>query len=96
LVVARQGSDRSVDGERENPLLVVCRCTGKRRKELAMGDRKQRLKGKANEAVGKAKERAGYETGRGGTELEGDKQRLKGETQQAVGKARSAVKKATR
>ena len=56
----------------------------------------QRLKGKANEAIGKTKGTVGYKTNRGKTELEGDAQRLKGETQQAVGKARGRAKKASR
>jgi uncharacterized protein YjbJ (UPF0337 family) len=58
-----------------------------------MGDRMQRLKGKANEKMGKTKQAVGYETGSGRTELKGDMQRLKGETQQAAGKTRRAVKK---
>ena len=33
-----------------------------------MGDRKQRLKGKANETVGRTKANVGYESGRGKTE----------------------------
>lgn len=61
-----------------------------------MGDRTQRVKGKANETVGKAKAAAGYQTGRGKTEAKGTGQALKGKTQQAVGKARSAAKKKTR
>ena len=43
-----------------------------------MGDRKQRLKGKANEAAGKTKGAVGYETGRGKTEAKGAGQALKG------------------
>jgi uncharacterized protein YjbJ (UPF0337 family) len=61
-----------------------------------MGDRTQRLKGKANEVVGQAKARAGYETGSEKTEVEGNVQALKGKAQETVGKARSAAKKATR
>jgi uncharacterized protein YjbJ (UPF0337 family) len=61
-----------------------------------MGDRTQRLKGKANEVAGKAKAEAGYSTGSGRTEAEGVGQALKGKAQQATGKARSAVKKKTR
>jgi len=61
-----------------------------------MGDRKQRVKGKANETVGKAKvaasrTRASKSTGSGGVA-----QVAKGKAQQTVGKARSAVKKSTR
>ena len=61
-----------------------------------MGDRMQRVKGKANEAAGKAKANAGYSTGSGKTEAKGVGRALKGKTQQATGKARSAVKKKTR
>ena len=61
-----------------------------------MGDRTQRLKGKANETVGRAKANAGYESGHGKTEAKGVGQMLKGKTQKAVGKARSNAKKATR
>ena len=58
-----------------------------------MGDRLQRLKGKANERMGKAREAAGYQSGRPSTEMRGGAQALKGKTQQAVGKARRSVKK---
>jgi uncharacterized protein YjbJ (UPF0337 family) len=61
-----------------------------------MGDRTQRLKGKANEAVGKTKGATGYHSGSGKTEAKGAAQTVKGKTQQAVGKARSAAKKKTR
>lgn len=61
-----------------------------------MGDRTQRLKGKANEAAGRAKAEAGYRSGSGKTEAKGAGKVLKGKTQQAVGKARSAAKKKTR
>jgi uncharacterized protein YjbJ (UPF0337 family) len=61
-----------------------------------MGDRMQRLKGKANEAAGRTKANVGYESGRGKTEAKGVGQMLKGKTQQTVGKARSKAKKATR
>src|SRR5215212_250264 len=60
-----------------------------------MGDRKQRVKGKANEVAGKAKGRAGYETGSGKTEAKGAAQTVKGKAQQTAGKARSRAKKAT-
>jgi uncharacterized protein YjbJ (UPF0337 family) len=63
--------------------------------EAAMGDRLQRLKGKANEGAGKAREAAGYQTGRPTTEMRGGAQAVKGKTQQAVGRARRAVKKKT-
>jgi uncharacterized protein YjbJ (UPF0337 family) len=61
-----------------------------------MGDRTQRLKGKANEKAGKAKGAVGYETGRGKTEAKGAGQALKGKAQHAAGKARSTAKKKTR
>ena len=61
-----------------------------------MGDRKQRLKGKANEASGKTKGAVGYETGSGKTEAMGAGQALKGKAQQAAGKARSTAKKKSR
>jgi len=61
-----------------------------------MGDRTQRLKGKANETVGRTKADAGYRTGSGKTEAKGVAQTLKGKMQQAVGKARSNAKKNTR
>jgi uncharacterized protein YjbJ (UPF0337 family) len=61
-----------------------------------MGDRKQRLKGTANEAVGRTKANAGYESGHGKTEAKGVGRMVKGKTQKAVGKARSNVKKSTR
>ena len=61
-----------------------------------MGDRMQRVKGKANEIAGKTKADAGYSTGEGKTEAKGVGKALKGKAQQATGKARSAVKKKTR
>ncbi len=61
-----------------------------------MGDRTQRVKGKANEAVGKTKAAAGRKSGRTSTEAKGAGQVMKGKTQQTVGKARSAAKKSTR
>jgi uncharacterized protein YjbJ (UPF0337 family) len=63
---------------------------------MTMGDRKQRLKGKANEAAGKTKGAVGRETGSGKTEAKGAGKALKGKAQQATGKARSAAKKKTR
>jgi uncharacterized protein YjbJ (UPF0337 family) len=61
-----------------------------------MGDRTQRLKGKANEAAGKARAAAGYQSRSGKTEAKGAGQTLKGKAQQAIGKARSNAKKNTR
>jgi uncharacterized protein YjbJ (UPF0337 family) len=63
---------------------------------MTMGDRTQRLKGKANEAVGKTMGATGYTAGSGKTEARGAAKTLKGKGQQAVGKTRSAVKKSTR
>jgi uncharacterized protein YjbJ (UPF0337 family) len=69
----------------------------KERKELVtVGDRAQRLKGKADEPAGKTKGAVGYETGSGKTEAKGAGQALKGKAQQAAGKARSTAKKKTR
>jgi uncharacterized protein YjbJ (UPF0337 family) len=61
-----------------------------------MGDRTQRLKGKANEAAGRTKAAVGYQSRSGKTEAKGAGQALKGKAQQTVGKARSAAKKKTR
>ena len=61
-----------------------------------MADRTQRVKGKANEAVGKAKANAGVSTGNKKTEAKGVGKAVKGKAQQTAGKARSAVKKKTR
>ena len=61
-----------------------------------MGDRTQRLKGKANETAGRAKANAGYETRSGKTEAKGVGKMVKGKAQQAAGKARSTAKKKTR
>jgi len=49
-----------------------------------MGDRMQRMKGKANEASGKAKVEAGLETGSGKQQARGAAQTAKGKTQQAA------------
>jgi uncharacterized protein YjbJ (UPF0337 family) len=61
-----------------------------------MGDRMQRVKGKANEAAGRAKANAGHSSGSGKTEAKGVGKLVKGKAQQATGKARSAAKKKTR
>jgi uncharacterized protein YjbJ (UPF0337 family) len=52
----------------------------------AVGDRTQRVKGKANEVAGKAKAEAGYSTGSGKTEAKGVGKALKGKAQQATGR----------
>jgi uncharacterized protein YjbJ (UPF0337 family) len=61
-----------------------------------MGDRMQRVKGKANEAAGRTKANAGYSSGSGKTEAKGVGKLVKGQAQQAAGKARSTAKKKTR
>ena len=61
-----------------------------------MGDRTQRVKGKANEAAGKAKANLGYSSGSGKTEAKGVGKMVKGKAQKTAGKARSAAKKSTR
>ena len=61
-----------------------------------MGDRTQRLKGKANEVKGKTKAGVGYDTGKPKTEAKGAATAAKGKVQQAAGKARSEAKKRTR
>jgi uncharacterized protein YjbJ (UPF0337 family) len=61
-----------------------------------MGDRTQRLKGKANETIGDAKIKASRTRASKSTGAGGVAQKAKGKTQQTVGKARSAVKKSTR
>jgi uncharacterized protein YjbJ (UPF0337 family) len=72
-------------------------CAERRRNGVnRVGDRTQRLKGKANEAAGKKKGAFGYETGNAKTEAKGAAQTVKGKAQQAAGKARSTAKKKTR
>jgi uncharacterized protein YjbJ (UPF0337 family) len=61
-----------------------------------MGDRTQRVKGKAEEVKGRLKRDTGAATGRPGTEARGAGEELKGKLKNAVGKARSAAKKSTR
>jgi len=61
-----------------------------------MGDRTQRIKGKAEEMKGSTKRDAGAATGRQSTEAKGAAEELKGKATNAVGRGRSAVKKATR
>jgi uncharacterized protein YjbJ (UPF0337 family) len=71
-------------------------CRPEPTEEAHMGDKMQRVKGKANETMGKtrvsaSKTRASKSTGSGGRA-----QQAKGKAQQAAGKARSTAKKATR
>jgi uncharacterized protein YjbJ (UPF0337 family) len=61
-----------------------------------MGDRKQRLKGTANEIKGKTKASVGYQTRKPTTEAKGAGTALKGKAQKTAGKARSAAKKHSR
>ena len=61
-----------------------------------MGDRTQRLKGKANEVKGETKAGIGYETRDTKTEAKGAATAAKGKVQQVAGKTRSEVKKRTR
>jgi uncharacterized protein YjbJ (UPF0337 family) len=60
-----------------------------------MGDRMQRVKGKANEMMGKAKVKASKRKGSDSTGSDGVVQQAKGKTQQAVAKVRTTAKKAT-
>ena len=61
-----------------------------------MGDRMQRLKGKAQEAKGATKRNTGKAAGKPGVETEGAAEELKGKATNATGRVRSAAKKATR
>jgi uncharacterized protein YjbJ (UPF0337 family) len=61
-----------------------------------MGDRMQRVKGKADELVGKAKMSAGRKTGSRETEAKGAAQTAKGKTESTIGEAQGEAKKATR
>lgn len=61
-----------------------------------MGDRKQRIEGKAHELKGHAKREAGSATGDRETEARGAGEELKGKAQQAAGNLVSKAKKATR
>jgi uncharacterized protein YjbJ (UPF0337 family) len=61
-----------------------------------MGDRKQRLTGKAEELKGRVKREAGIAGDKPATELRGAAEQLKGKLKQTIGKARSDAKKHTR
>ncbi|HET9094309.1 MAG TPA: CsbD family protein [Solirubrobacteraceae bacterium] len=61
-----------------------------------MGDRMQRIKGKAEETKGAGKRETGRVTGRPGLEAEGAAEEAKGKVTNATGKVRSGLKKATR
>ncbi|MBV9334940.1 MAG: CsbD family protein [Solirubrobacterales bacterium] len=61
-----------------------------------MGDRTQRVKGKAEETKGRLKREAGDATGRPETVARGAAEEAKGKAKNTVGKARSAFKKSTR
>ena len=56
-----------------------------------MGDKMQRVKGKANETMGKAKVKAAKTNASKSTGSGGVAQQAKGKAQQTVGKARSKV-----
>jgi uncharacterized protein YjbJ (UPF0337 family) len=79
-----------------SPIAASTVALGNRKELVTMGDRTQRLKGKANEAAGKTKGATGRKSGSGKTEAKGAGKALKGKTQQAAGKARSTAKKKTR
>ena len=51
-----------------------------------------KIKGKANEAIGNVKQAVGKATGSEKMQADGAKQELKGEAQQALGNAKDAVK----
>ncbi len=57
-----------------------------------MGDKMQRVKGKANETMGKAKVKASKTPASSSTGSGGVVQQAKGKAQQTVGKARSKAK----
>ena len=61
-----------------------------------MGDRMQRVKGKAEEMKGASKKKVGEAAGRPGTATRGAAEEMKGKATNATGRARSGVKKATR
>lgn len=61
-----------------------------------MGDRTQRIKGKAEELKGGAKRKTGEETGSPKTAAKGAAEEAKGKATNAVGRARSGIKKSTR
>ena len=61
-----------------------------------MGDRTQRVKGKAEETKGRLKRKAGDATLRPGVASSGAAEEVKGKTRNAAGKASSAFKKSTR
>jgi uncharacterized protein YjbJ (UPF0337 family) len=61
-----------------------------------MGDRMQRVEGKAKEVKGRMKREAGADSGRQRTATSGAGEELAGKAKNAVGKARSALKKSTR
>jgi uncharacterized protein YjbJ (UPF0337 family) len=54
-----------------------------------------KIKGKANQAVGAVREKAGDVTGNDDLEREGREQQSKGDAQEALGKAEDQAKRAT-
>ena len=67
-----------------------------RRGGVIVGDRTQRIKGKANETVGKATIAAGNRSRNRSTQAKGAAKTAKGKAQQTAGKAKSTAKKVTR
>jgi uncharacterized protein YjbJ (UPF0337 family) len=61
-----------------------------------VGDRKQRLQGKAEELKGRVKREAGAASDKPGTELRGAAEQLKGKLKQTIGNVRSDAKRHTR
>jgi uncharacterized protein YjbJ (UPF0337 family) len=61
-----------------------------------MSERKQRLKGAANEVAGKTKGSAAHATGDRAGELKAAGQVAKGKAQKAIGSARSSAKQSGR
>jgi uncharacterized protein YjbJ (UPF0337 family) len=61
-----------------------------------MGDRMDRVKGRAKDMKGAIKQDAGQASGRPGTEMRGTGDRVEGKAQNTMGRIKSAVKKATR
>jgi uncharacterized protein YjbJ (UPF0337 family) len=61
-----------------------------------MGDRKQRVKGKAEDLMGRAKKKDGKTAGNRSQQVRGAAKELKGKARNAAGKASSSVKRGTR
>ncbi len=61
-----------------------------------MGDRKQRVKGKAEELKGRVKKNDAKTAGNRSKQVRGAAEELKGKARNAAGKASSSVKRGTR